>query len=198
MHSFNEPIPPCNVPREVGSPLKVGICRLDHGLLRSHGAVWKNDRVTGRYPGVCLWRDEPPRPPALGLCREGDEVAKVPRPELLRRLSEADILFLLHGFTGSFSPEEYQTIFPTKTIEYLISGRPILAHTSPGCFLTRFCGRTSAFDRRHARSRRAPGGRGTVTRGLPVAMSPGGDALRTARQFQATEVAAELRRWLNA
>lgn len=29
-------------------------------------------------------------------------------------------------------------MFPTKTIEYLFSGRPILAHTPPGCFLTEF------------------------------------------------------------
>jgi glycosyltransferase involved in cell wall biosynthesis len=45
---------------------------------------------------------------------------------------------LPHGFSGNSSPDEYRTIFPTKTIEYLICGRPILAHTPPDCYLTRF------------------------------------------------------------
>ena len=62
----------------------------------------------------------------------------VSRPELLRGLGQADILLLPHGFSGSLSQVEYSTIFPTKTIEYLISGRPILAHTPPGAYLTRF------------------------------------------------------------
>jgi glycosyltransferase involved in cell wall biosynthesis len=53
-------------------------------------------------------------------------------------LALCDVMLLPHGFTGPYHPVEYETIFPTKTIEYLISGRPILAHTPPGAFLTRF------------------------------------------------------------
>jgi glycosyltransferase involved in cell wall biosynthesis len=60
------------------------------------------------------------------------------RERLLAALRQADVLILPHGFEGSFAPIEYETIFPTKTIEYLISGRPILAHSPPNCFLTRF------------------------------------------------------------
>ena len=62
----------------------------------------------------------------------------ISRDEVLARLGQADVLFLPHGLTGSWAAEEYRTIFPTKTIEYLISGRPILAHTPPDRFLTRF------------------------------------------------------------
>ena len=81
---------------------------------------------------------------SLGLLREGVQHFTLPRDQLLPRLRQAEILVLAHGFTGALSPEEYRTIFPTKTIEYLISGRPILAHSPPGCFLTRSCRSTSA------------------------------------------------------
>ncbi len=74
----------------------------------------------------------------LGLLRPGVSYATVSRDEVLSRLGDADIVILAHGFTGGLSPEEYRTIFPTKTIEYLISGRPILAHVPQDCFLARF------------------------------------------------------------
>jgi glycosyltransferase involved in cell wall biosynthesis len=75
---------------------------------------------------------------ALGMMRDGVRHETVSRDLLLYRLGEADIALLAHGFTGGLSEEEYRTIFPTKTIEYLICGRPILAHTPPDCYLTRF------------------------------------------------------------
>jgi glycosyltransferase involved in cell wall biosynthesis len=57
---------------------------------------------------------------------------------MLRTLSEADIVVLAHGFTGTLSREEYATIFPTRTIESLTCGRPLLAHAPADCYLTRF------------------------------------------------------------
>lgn len=54
----------------------------------------------------------------------------------------ADSRILPHDFAGCRSPEEYRTIFPTKTIEYLIYGRHILGHSPPDCFLTRFLQKT--------------------------------------------------------
>lgn len=74
----------------------------------------------------------------LGLLRPGVCYETVSRDEVLSRLGDADIVILAHGFTGGLSAEEYRTIFPTKTIEYLICGRPILAHVPPDCFLSRF------------------------------------------------------------
>jgi glycosyltransferase involved in cell wall biosynthesis len=74
----------------------------------------------------------------LGVLRNGTYYETVSRDDLLSRLAQADIVLLPHGFTGGCAPEEYQSMFPTKTIEYLISGRPILAHTPPDCYLTRF------------------------------------------------------------
>jgi hypothetical protein len=60
-----------------------------------------------------------------------------PSDEVLQaKLRENDLLLLPHGLTGGLSPIEYRTIFPTKTIPYLISGRPILAHSPKNSFLT--------------------------------------------------------------
>lgn len=56
----------------------------------------------------------------------------------LEQLREADIILLAHGLTGNFTPEEYKTIFPTRLIEYLFAGLPILAHSPRGAYLTKF------------------------------------------------------------
>ena len=65
-------------------------------------------------------------------------VETVSRDRLLQYLQQADILLLPHGFTSSLAQEEIKTIFPTKVIEYLTSGRPILAHLPSDCFLAEF------------------------------------------------------------
>jgi glycosyltransferase involved in cell wall biosynthesis len=74
----------------------------------------------------------------MGVLRDGWRNMTAPGDEFMERLRAADVAVLPHGFTGSFSVEEYRTIFPTKLIEYLFCGRPILAHTPPDCFVTRF------------------------------------------------------------
>jgi glycosyltransferase involved in cell wall biosynthesis len=56
--------------------------------------------------------------------------------ELHDVLRHNDILVLPHGLTGGLAPIEYQTIFPTRTIPYLLSGRPILAHSARDSFLS--------------------------------------------------------------
>lgn len=74
----------------------------------------------------------------LGLTGERISVETVTREVLLERLSEADLVLLPHGFSGPIADEEIATIFPTRTIEALISQRPILAHAPRNCFLTEF------------------------------------------------------------
>ncbi len=61
--------------------------------------------------------------------------------ELLPILRNCDILLLPHGFTGGLTPIEYATIFPTRTILYLLAGRPIIAHSPPNCFYTNWFAR---------------------------------------------------------
>jgi glycosyltransferase involved in cell wall biosynthesis len=58
--------------------------------------------------------------------------------ELVEALGKNDLLILPHGLTGGLAPIEYRTIFPTRTIPYLLSGRPIVAYSSQGSFLSRW------------------------------------------------------------
>lgn len=74
----------------------------------------------------------------LGFTGERITLETVTRDVLLERLSEADLVLLPHGFTGRIADEEIATIFPTRTIEALISQRPILAHAPRNCFLAEF------------------------------------------------------------
>ncbi|MEL6971367.1 MAG: glycosyltransferase [Bacteroidota bacterium] len=53
-------------------------------------------------------------------------------------LQQYDICVLTHGFTGGYGEVEYRTIFPTRTIPMLLSGKPILAHSPPNSFLNDF------------------------------------------------------------
>ncbi len=55
-------------------------------------------------------------------------------------LQKYDACLLTHGFGGEYSSIEYDTIFPTRLIPLLISGRPIFAHTPLNCFVTSFIG----------------------------------------------------------
>lgn len=53
-------------------------------------------------------------------------------------LQQYDIGVLTHGFSGGYGEVEYRTIFPTRTIPFLLSGKPIIAHSPPVSFLNDF------------------------------------------------------------
>jgi hypothetical protein len=71
----------------------------------------------------------------LGLSGERVTTASPSDAELIAELQKNDVLVLPHGFEGGLAPIEYETIFPTRTIPYLLSLRPILAHSPPHSFL---------------------------------------------------------------
>jgi len=73
-----------------------------------------------------------------GLVGERIRHEKPTDSELIDALRQNDILVLPHGLSGGLAPIEYQTIFPTRTIPYLLSGRPIVAHSAKGSFLSRW------------------------------------------------------------
>ena len=58
--------------------------------------------------------------------------------EVKQKLRISNLLLLPHGFTGALSDAEYRSIFPTKTIQYLLSGSPILALLPHNCYLQDF------------------------------------------------------------
>jgi hypothetical protein len=53
-------------------------------------------------------------------------------------IQQYDICIITHGFTGGYGEVEYKTIFPTRTIPILLSGKPIFAHSPKGSFLNTF------------------------------------------------------------
>jgi glycosyltransferase involved in cell wall biosynthesis len=135
----------------------------------------------------------------MGLLRNGTRHETVSRDEVISRLQEADIVVLPHGFSGRLPPEEYTTIFPTRTIEYLLCGRPILAHSPPDCYLTRFLKEHQcAFvvDEPSVPALLEAIGRLRSDRGLRTQLVH--NALHAAEMFQASRVAATLRAQLEA
>jgi glycosyltransferase involved in cell wall biosynthesis len=130
----------------------------------------------------------------LGFTGKNITIETVSHDILMERLTENDIILLPHGFEGDIASEEIATIFPTRTVEALISRRPILAHLPKDCFLAEFLGhhecalivdepgleplRTAL-----EQLRRDEALRHHLVRG----------ALAAARQFQASTVAARLR-----
>jgi hypothetical protein len=59
--------------------------------------------------------------------------------DLIAELRKYDVVALTHGFTGGYGEIEYKTIFPTRTIPMLLSGRPMLIHSPRNAWLTEFC-----------------------------------------------------------
>ena len=195
VHSFNEDIPDFALSPEPGSPLRLVICGNINESCRE--ATVRICKALSQMKDISLtFLSGTPRASLenLGLLQDGVRYDTVARDEVIARLREADIVVLPHGFSGRYSPEEYRTIFPTKTIEYLICGRPILAHAPPDCFLTRFLREHDcalivdepsipALIEATDRLRADAGLRSDLVR----------NALRTAEMFHAPRVAATLR-----
>ncbi len=197
VHSFNDPLPSGDLPQAVGAPMKLAICgnvnaSCDDAARRFGEAIANSpDTRLSIYSGT-----DSNHLRAIGLLRDGVEHLVISRDEVLARLGQADVLFLPHGLTGPWAAEEYRTIFPTKTIEYLISGRPILAHSPPDCFLTRFLREHDCalvVDQPDLGALRQAIEQ--LRTDYPLRQRLVRKALQAAQRFRAAEVAAELRRW---
>jgi hypothetical protein len=139
LHTFNEAIPQFAALPEPGCPLRFVISgSINESCLDATNRLCEAIARVDNASLTFLSGTSREALKKMGLISEGVEHATVSRDQLVDRLRAADILLLPHGFSGPFSPEEYETIFPTRTIEYLISGRPILAHSPADSFLTRF------------------------------------------------------------
>ena len=117
--------------------------------------------------------------------------------KVIEVLQDYDICLLTHGFTGGYGEIEYQTIFPTRTIPLLLSGKPIIVHSPPGSFLNDFihengCGELVDQAREVA-----------IIDGLEKIISDKGyqeklvdAATKTAQQFYGPEVVRQLQKYL--
>jgi hypothetical protein len=195
LHTFNEPLPAFREPPPPGPVLRFALSgninRTNEDAACRLGAVIGGmpDAELAIYSGTARAHLE-----RLGLLRGRVSLQTVSRDELLRRLPEADVLLLPHGLQTEASETERLTIFPTKTIEYLISGRPILAHTPPDCYLTRFLREQDCalvVDQPDRDELRAAVARLRSDAALRARLVQ--NALKAAERFQAQHVAAGLR-----
>jgi len=198
-HSFNEPIPEFQEPPQIGSPMRLIFCG---NLVSCKDAAARLAEAIARSPGASLSilsGDRVGEMQQLGLLRPGTTRETVARDEVLDRLRQADVVLLPHSFEyPEAARNEFRTIFPTKTIEYLISGRPILAHTPADAFLTKFLVENDCalvVDRPDVDALCAAIEQLRSNAALRSRLVR--NALKTARQFQAVNVAAEFRRWVD-
>ena len=198
VHSFTADIPPFAPPPEPGSPLRVMICgNIGDSCREATARVADAMSQVGDASLTLLSATARVFLERWGILRDG--VRHETPDEIQPYLREADIALLPHGFSGGLSADEYRTIFPTRTLQYLICGRPILAHAPPGCYLTRFLRKhrcalivdepsVPALLDAIARLRSDAQLRSKLVR----------NALLTAQQFRGPRVAAMLRRQLQS
>lgn len=140
VHSFNDPLPTFDSVAEgvnsLHTPLRIAysgsINRSNFGAVETTATALceLTDMTFTVYTGTgraTLKR--------LGLDFPGLTITSASRDVLIEKLREADVLLLLHGFTDTNTELEIRTIFPTKTIEYMLSGRPIIALLPGDSFL---------------------------------------------------------------
>lgn len=136
---------------------------------------------------------------AIGFTGDNVRHDTVSLDKLLSTIRESDIVLFPHGFRGNMNEVEFETIFPTKTIEALLSGRPILAHMPVDCFITRWLRQydcadivdqpdTTMLEAALDRLAADPGRRRTLV----------ANAQRAVEQFYAPRVAAKLRSHIDA
>jgi hypothetical protein len=139
LHSFNGGMPVFSPPPATKCPLRITISgSIGEACLDATQRICEAIFQMGDVELTFLTGTPRAYLEGLGFLRKGVRHETVPTEQVVEKLRESDIVVLPHGFTGGYSSEEYQTIFPTRTIEYLLCGRPILAHSPRVCFLTSF------------------------------------------------------------
>lgn len=137
VHSFNESLDPAPAPGELHRPVRLAFVgnlndsNIDAMRRFTELANRREDCVVTIYSGTPVWFFE-----KVGIRGPRFHYTRVPYDQITAAIREQDILLLPHGFEGGLGEAEYRTIFPTRTLTYLLGGRPILAHSPPHAFLT--------------------------------------------------------------
>ncbi|MDX1964654.1 MAG: hypothetical protein SFX18_16005 [Pirellulales bacterium] len=137
VHTFAEPIPPFeSLPPWQTGRIRVGFLgsvnesNLD-ALHRFRALVAADSRYEWNiYSNSSSWFLQ-----KVGFVGERIDHTSPSDEDLPGKLRDNDLLLLPHGFSGGLTPIEYETIFPTRTIPYLLSGRPIVAFSPPHSYL---------------------------------------------------------------
>lgn len=194
-HSFNGEIPPFHPAPPIGDTLKIALLGNigEHCLdatVRVCNAVKQRPNtefrlISGTARHIIA---------GYNLLTDPAQHRTVPYEEVRGELQWADVVALPHGFTGGYTAEEYDTIFPTRTLDYLLCGRPILAHSPAGCFLNQFLQAHQCahlVDQRDTEAVRKALDRLSADAELRETLVK--NALATAERFHASNVAAVLR-----
>jgi hypothetical protein len=200
VHTFNTVIPRFeNLPPIDRSRIRLGYlgwisqANLDALKRIRHVVNESPDLYLNIYSGSAGWylRKE-------GLSGERIQHEQPTDDELIDALRRNDILFLPHGLTGGLAPIEYRTIFPTRTIPYLLAGRPILAHSAANSFLSQWLRQKRCAELVESPD---PGAlRAAIDRlcsNLPLREELVRNALSAAEHFRADCVVAEMKRTIN-
>ena len=83
-------------------------------------------------PGILLQKRglDPKLYRHMGFLKNADDI--------IGAIQDFDIGVVTHGFTGSYGKIEYETIFPSRMIPLLLSGKPLIVHAPAGSYLHRF------------------------------------------------------------
>jgi hypothetical protein len=139
VHTFNEDLPKFVPPPAPARPLRVAMLGNLNGsnVEASQRFVsmirGRDDVVLTTYSGTPTWFFQ-----KVGVTGPNVTHSSAAYEEVAGALAKHDVIFIPHGLTGGLSQIEYDTIFPTRTIPCLVSGRPILAHSPTDCFFTRW------------------------------------------------------------
>jgi glycosyltransferase involved in cell wall biosynthesis len=139
VHTFTDDLDPHPVAGSVRSPVRIAFLgnvndSNREALVRCVAMIRdRGDCELTIYTGTALWAFA-----KTGIAGPKVQIDQVPYDQVVEALRQHDVLLLPHGFEGGYSAAEYATIFPTRTISYLVAGRPILAHSPPHAFLTQW------------------------------------------------------------
>jgi glycosyltransferase involved in cell wall biosynthesis len=140
VHSLPEPVP---IDIQTDEPDKTAFWGGSVYDINDRSVVRIYDAIT-RMPGFKLYlacNDRREQMIAHGMREDGFILKYLPRrEEYLQVLKRQAILILALNWPDETitHEDELATIFPTKTIEYLASGRPILVHCPENYFLARY------------------------------------------------------------
>jgi len=129
--------PPDTAPRGERTVLFTGgVYKMNRDTLQAMVRTVEKMAVAPGEPGIRLLVCAPNDPALLarlGIAGPRTEVRFVDTATAMRLQREADLLYLPLAFDTPWR-DEIRTVFPTKAVEYLVSGRPILLHAPADCF----------------------------------------------------------------
>jgi glycosyltransferase involved in cell wall biosynthesis len=106
--------------------------------LMNHDSVVRINEAVQSMPGaqmiVCTQNPGPPA--SLGLRGGNLSMFSASRAEAFRQVQSASVVCAPLAF-HSYARDEVRTVYPTKMLDYLVCGRPILVHAPADSFLAR-------------------------------------------------------------